>query len=415
MGWGKLAAVAITGLLLSGPVFAADEFFLGFGNDGYDVVHYGLDLDVRPVTNRLDGKARLLVRARQNLSSLTLDLAALKVRKARINGSPARFAQTGDKLTITPRRPIRKGWPFVLTVEYGGRPVPVQDPTAPDDPDLTLGWHKYLSSIYVVSEPVGAGTFFPANDEPSDKAIFTIAVTVPDGYSAVANGVPLSRKRLGDRRRFVWAMHDPMAPWLATVHVNKFRLTTRMSRTGVPMRIYTTAGTPEEDIAGYARAAKMIPYFERLVGPYPFDAYGSVVVDDPTLTYALETQAMSTFPKGAADERIVAHELAHQWFGNAVSVASWRDLWLGEGFATYFEVLWPNRASPDGFAAEMQALYAYALRNQLGPAVVEQGDQIFSDRTYVRGALTLYALRLEVGATMFRRILRTFFRMYDGR
>ena len=158
----------------------------------------------------------------------------------------------------------------------------------------------------------------------------------------------------------------------------------------------------------------MIPFFEKLVGRYPFDGYGSVVVDDPVLYYALETQGMSTFPVGAADEAIVAHELAHQWFGNSVSVAEWRDLWIAEGIATYFEILWPNRADDAAFAAEMRALYVYAVDEELGPAVVEAPEQIFSDRTYVRGALALYALELQVGERRFFKILRTFAERFKG-
>ena len=105
----------------------------------------------------------------------------------------------------------------------------------------------------------------------------------------------------------------------------------------------------------------MLPFFERLVGPYPFESYGSVVVDDPVLYYALETQAMSTFPLGAPTEEVVAHELAHQWFGNSASVAKWEDLWIAEGAATYFEVLWPNRNDPAAFDAAMRDIYDYVV------------------------------------------------------
>ena len=154
---------------------------------------------------------------------------------------------------------------------------------------------------------------------------------------------------------------------------------------------------------------------EELVGRYPFGSYGSVVVDDPVLFYALETQAMSTFPLGAADEAIVAHELAHQWFGDSASIARWEDLWIAEGAATYFEVLWPNRDDPAAFDAEMLAIYDFVAANEIGPAVVESPEEMFTDRTYLRGASALYALRQEVGDRTFFRILRTFVTAYRGR
>ena len=119
---------------------------------------------------------------------------------------------------------------------------------------------------------------------------------------------------------------------------------------------------------------------------------------------------MSTFPDGGdiPDEGLIAHELAHQWFGNSISVAKWEDLWIAEGTATYFEVLWPNRDDPKGFDADMQAIYDYVVAEKIGPAVVEKPEELFSDRTYYRGAAALYALRLKVGDARFFRILRRF-------
>ena len=156
-------------------------------------------------------------------------------------------------------------------------------------------------------------------------------------------------------------------------------------------------------------------YFEGLVGPYPFDAYGAVLVSDPTLYYALETQAMSTFQQDHVDEATVAHELAHQWFGDAVTVAQWRDLWLAEGFATYLELLWQYRGDRPGLDAAFADLYAYVAENEVGPAVVSRPQDLFADNTYYRGALTLHALRLHVGDRDFFRTLRAFYRTYRDR
>jgi aminopeptidase N len=150
-----------------------------------------------------------------------------------------------------------------------------------------------------------------------------------------------------------------------------------------------------------------------MAGAYPFGSYGSIVVDDPALYYALETQAMSTFPADDwIDETTVAHELAHQWFGNAVTVSRWADLWLAEGFATYFEYIWVYRGDRAGLDAGFRDLYAYAVENEIGPAVVDRPEDIFAENTYYRGALTLQALRLEVGDEVFFRILKAFYRKY---
>jgi aminopeptidase N len=397
-------------VLAAGPAQAIDPFFPTFGNKGIDVGHYNLELDVNPVSGQLNGKATLFMKAERQLDRFTLDLHALAVSKVTINGFPVPFSQANDKLTIDPRWTVPKGMRLWVGINYAGVPDPLPDPTVLPEDGLFLGWFKYNDATYVVSEPVGASTFFPANDEPTDKATYTIGVTVPQGYTGVANGAFLGSQSYGAKKRFQYAMLQPMTSWLATVHVNKFNLDLRRAPDKTPIRTYTPAGVPQSHVDGYAKAGEMLTYFETLIGRYPFASYGSVVVEDPILYYALETQAMSTFPVGEEppDEGLVAHELAHQWFGNSISVAKWEDLWIAEGTATYFELLWPSRNDPVAFDAAMLANYDYVVQEQLGPAVVEAPDQLFSDRTYLRGAAALYALRLKVGDARLFSILRHF-------
>jgi aminopeptidase N len=408
----RVAAFAITATLAAGSARAIDPFFPTFGNNGIDVVRYGLDLDVTPTTGQLNAWAVLDILAEKELTRFALDLHALKVSKVTVNGIPAGFGQTNDKLIIAPRRAIPKGMLFRVYISYSGVPDAIEDPT---DPRFDLGWFKYRNATYVVSEPIGASTFFPANDEPTDKARFKISVTVPSPYGGIANGKLVSYRAIGAKRHFVWEMDQPMTTWLATVHVNRFKVRVTRAHTGTPVTVFYTAATPQSDVDNYALAAKMLPFFERLIGPYPFETYGSVVVDDPLLYYALETQTVSTFPLGFADEEVVAHELAHQWFGNSASVAKWEDLWIAEGAATYFEMLWPNRNNLPAFDKAMRKLHRIAVRDKIGPAVVDAPEEMFSDRTYVRGSLALYALRLTVGDRTFFSILRTFVTTYRGR
>ena len=391
------------------PALAIDPFFPTFGNNGIDAVQYDINLDVNPVSGAVRGKTSILILAQRDLPNFKLDLHGLTVTRVIADGSAALFSQFDDKLTIWPSRTIAEGRKFAVSVEYGGVPQALPDPTAPGS-DLLLGWFKYNNSTYVVSEPVGASTFFPANDEPTDKARYTFAITVPEGYTAVANGSFEGSAPLGTKRRFDWTMQQPMTSWLATIHVNKLNLAESTAPDGTPIRIYTPAGVPKSHIKAYALAGDMLAYFETKIGRYPFESYGSVVVKDPILYYGLETQAMTTFPDqtGVPDEAFIAHELAHQWFGDSVSVAHWEDLWIAEGTATYFEVLWSNRGSPAAFDAAMLDIYNYVADQQLGPAVVSAPEDLFSDRTYYRGAAALYALRLRVGDSSFFNILRHF-------
>ena len=211
-----------------------------------------------------------------------------------------------------------------------------------------------------MSEPVGASTFFPANDEPTDKASFTIAVTVPQTYLGVANGTLKSIRAIGMKKRFVWDMPQQMTTWLATVHVSdKFRIIQARTPDGTPVRVYATPTTPAEEVRNHLAARLMFPYFERLIGRYPFATYGAVVVDDPALYYALETQSLSTFPHGEADdiaidEAFVSPRARASMVRQFCSVEKWKDLWIAEGAATYFEILWPNRNDPAAFKTAME-------------------------------------------------------------
>jgi aminopeptidase N len=409
-GLGALALATAT------PAFAVDPFFPTFGNPGIDVLHYHIELNADPVSGNVSGNTLLTVKAEERLTKFSLDLHALQVSKVRINGQTAQFAQVGDKIEITPRPPIRKGAPFLVRVDYAGVPDALPDPTAPGF-DLFLGWFKYNDATYVVSEPVGASSFYPANDEPDDRATFTFGLTVPMGYRALANGTPAGSFTFGNKTRYQWAMLQPMTTWLATVHINKFSVSETRAADGTPVRTYYPDGLPASHVTGYQLAAEVLTWMEGLVGNYPYQSYGSAVVQDPILYYALETQAMSTFPQRTNPPRagLVVHEMAHQWFGNSVSIAKWEDLWFAEGTATYFEILWDFRNDPAGFRQAMLENYDFVVAEQLGPAVVEAPEEMFTDRTYLRGAAALYALELQVGTPTFFKILSTLVRERRGR
>jgi aminopeptidase N len=236
-------------------------------------------------------------------------------------------------------------------------------------------------------------------------------ITVEKPLTAVANGVLRSVKDLGAARRFTFEQKQPMASYLAIADIGRYKVEKQSFR-GMPIRHYITDATPPETLANFRKVPAMLAFIQGVVGPYPFDACGSVVVSDPELYYVLETQAMSTYRDARVPESTVLHEALHQWFGDAVTVAEWRDLWLAEGFATYFEYLWEFRNSGADFNKAIRELYRYAVRNEVDPAVVSRPGDIFADNTYVRGALTLHALRLKVGDEAFFKILRTYYGRY---
>jgi aminopeptidase N len=404
------AGLAATVLAVS-PASAIDPFFPTHGNSGYDVLHYDLDLTADPVANTLQGTAKLRIKATKQLKNFQLDLYRLRVKKVTVDGNRAGFSQTEDKLTIEPKRAIPDGRPFEVVIRYAGTPTPIPDPTTPGQNVLPLGWLHFKKSTAALSEPVGASSFFPCNDEPTDRATYSISVSVPKPYTAVANGLHVKTDDLGGSQRFHYKMAQPMTTWLVTVQASTCRIIDQ-NAAGIPVLHCVTDKVTDAQVDEFIKTPEYMSWLEKLVAPYPFDSYGSITVDDPALDYALETQAISTFPLRFIDPSVIVHELAHQWFGNSMSVSGWRDLWIAEGFATYFETLYPHRNEPEKFDVAMLGLYDYLVAYKVGPAVVSRPEDTFGDSTYYRGSVTLFALRQHVGEPVFWEIVRAFYERY---
>lgn len=311
-----------------------DSRYPQLGNSGYDVQQYNLDLNVVDVaTSNLNATANIEAKATQDLSSFNLDFAGFEIESITVNGQAAEFSRDGDELTVKPIESLHQGDNFVVDVKYNGSPEPTQSLsfTNPEAPKFPSGWVTYDGGSYVVGEPNGAETFYPVNNHPLDKASYNFRVTTPKPYEVAANGVLEETIDNGNTNTYVFEASDPMASYLSTVNIYKnFNTETQTSPDGVPIRNYFAEGIPEEKLEAFNRQPEMIDYFSEIFGAYPFEVYGSAVVNTPINTGAIETQTLSVFGQETLDspiqEEIVAHELAHQWFGNSLSLSDWGDL-----------------------------------------------------------------------------------------
>ena len=380
-----------------------DDYTPDSGATGYDVEHYDLEIAWDPDTLELDGVATITATATQDLSAFSVDLYELEVGEVTVDGEPAEVDVDGRDVRITPTAVVAEDDEFEVEIAYGGEPDPVISAGFP------TGWLTTDDGgAYVIGEPDGAATWFPGNDHPSDKATFSFALTVPDDLTAGANGAFEGREPGDDGlTTWHWSEDDPMATYLAVVAIGDYRLVEEETEAGLPLfSLY-----PEDDADRWTRTfddvGAMIEVFEEHFGPYPYDEYGAIVVPE-SLGLALETQTRSIFGEDVAGiELFRAHELAHQWYGDAVSPEMWSDIWLNEGFASYGEMLWFD-ASDDGYDIDRDAEQRRSLlvgRDE-GPILDPGVDRWFSEAVYQRGALTLHALRRTVGDDVFFEILQ---------
>jgi aminopeptidase N len=409
------ASVATTTTTSAAPAGRAgaggvgDPYFPDAGNGGYDVDHYVLELRWDPTRRHLEGTTTIRAIATEALASFSLDLTGLDVTAVDVDDDPARWERPDDhELVVTPARTLRAEATFTAVVRYDGTPAPIAGP-APLEPGFMTDGRE----VYVASEPNGAATFFPSNDHPTDKATYEIRVTVPDDLDVAANG--LLRDTIPDpgvgTETWVFDAPDPMATYLVQVVVGNLRSEQLTGPAGLPIRNVYDADAGSGVRAAFEPQGEMIDFFDDLFGPFPFATYGAVVVDED-LGFALETQTLSLFGSGVVGEPVVAHELAHQWFGDHVSVARWADIWLNEGFATYAQWLWSEHRGEG--SVDAIALAAARTPGLDVPPADPGPDQLFHPTVYLRGALTLHVLRHELGDAAFFEVLRTWVDRYGG-
>lgn len=390
-------------------VTPADPYTLDHGSTSYRVDRYELDLDVRLGSNKLIGKAILRCTALEPAAQIVLDLVGLRSSKIQMDGRKVqRFSQRAEHLVVTTASPLKAGQPFVLEIRYEGNPQPRRGLWG------EVGWEELNDGVLVAGQPNGAASWFPCNDHPRSKSSFRISVTTDDNYRPVCNGQLVSRSRKSSRETWVYEHSEPMATYLATLQIGRYvmiPLNPSDTHHRVPQFAAVTADMAGDARQGLQRQPDMMKTFEDCFGPYPFSDYTSVVTEDE-LEIPLEAQTVSIFGRNHMRgtweaQRLIAHELSHQWFGNSLTASNWKDIWLHEGFACYAEWLWSEESETMPVAA--RALAAWK-KLDAGPQDLLVGDPgpelMFDDRVYKRGALALHAVRLAVGDEAFFGLLQ---------
>ncbi|MET7685445.1 M1 family metallopeptidase [Streptomyces sp. NPDC005423] len=395
-----------------------DPVFPGLGNDGYRVLAYDLDLAYDATTRLVDATATLKLRTTETLTRFSLDALGLDIRTVRVNGRTAGFEQAGEKLRITPGAALpARSWAEVR-VEYSADPRRALTHT---------GWVPTPDGFAVCGQPDSAHTVFPCNDHPADKADFTFRLTVPDGLRGVANGQLVCTERLDDgRTAYSYRSRSPIATELVQLTVGDYVVKERQGPHGLPLRDVVPAARAAALEPALALTPGLVDWLEQRLGAYPFETYGLLPCnsDDPGAFdfTGLETQTLTLYKPNfllQEESRIgshMMHELVHSWFGNSVSPGTWADLWLNEGHADFYGLLyryergWADSLGLTTMEARMKDTYARGdqWRHDSGPVAAPNAADLFDSQRYLGGVLVLYALRQLVGEDTFHAVERAF-------
>jgi aminopeptidase N len=392
----------------AGAAGIGDPYFPDYGNGGYRVRHYNVRVAFHPKTERLRGVTSLKARATQRLTRFNLDLV-LRPSKVKVNGHRARFRHHGHELIVRPAHAIRKGHRMRVRVWYAGVPKNRRD----------NGVHPWITTpdgAVALGQPEIAAWWFPSNDHPTDKATFDLRISVPRGRQAISNGRLVGVHRTDTRSTWHWAMGKPMATYLAFAAMGRYEILRGKTASGRPYLYAVAKGLPSrlKQRARHAlrQTGPATRFLSKTWGAYPFRQIGGVVPRG-NLGYALETQTRPVYDQvffaynGGVST--VVHEMAHQWFGDAVALRRWRSIWLNEGLATYSEWLWADHRGGETANHRFHRLYrSWGPDNGFWDLKI--GDpgprRIFAGEVYTRGAMAAHALRLRVGSRTFFRICR---------
>ena len=403
-----------------------DAYYPTYGNGGYDVGHYDLDVAYSPATDFLAGHASVRATATESLCSFNLDFVGLTIHRVEVDDKRASWTRSGQELTITPKKPLKDGHRFDVEVVYSGVPIEFVLPGT----SIRTGFMATPDGVTVAGQPEVAASWFPVNDHPLDKASYSFEVTVPDGYEVVANGFLRDRDRRLGGTTWEWEAREPMASYLATIDIGFWDVHQWRTDTGLPVYDAVdsaiTGGLRAVIESSLARQGEVLDVLGDAFGPYPFS---TVAQSSTTKT----TSSSRSRPRPDPSTRSTSGSTIRATRSTATvssstssringSATTWPSLGGRTSGSTRDSLPTP---SGSGQSTRRQAtpeeIFEFIL--DLIPAddpfwtvvIGDPGiDLLFHGAVYVRGAMTLQALRNEAGDDAFWRIIRSWASSQSG-
>ena len=389
-----------------------DATFPALGTKSFNATHYRLKLQYDPASHLLKSDVAMTATANTALSAINLDFKGFQISKITVDGIPATYSRKSSKLKVNLGKRISANHSFEVETFYSGKPTTEQSPALPTG--MKSGWITFEGGVAAVCEPDLAHTWFPSNDHPLDKATFSFEIRVPANFVAIANGI---RKPSADRV-FRYELDKPSSTCMATVIVGRFSKLSQVGPNNLPIVSYLPSGQEPQFQDEVKKVPEYVKFLTKKLGPYPYSSFGVVVLPKSVAhvntlmgSSALETTAIPVFGPDSVSSSTLIHELAHQWMGNCVSVRNWGDdIWWVEGFAQYSEwLLLEKDQGREAYNRQVKAVMdqVTSLPRWLKPGHLT-AENLFSERSYIAGAIVFHALRQELGDEKFFQTLKGF-------
>ncbi|HEY0434786.1 MAG TPA: M1 family metallopeptidase, partial [Chitinophagaceae bacterium] len=387
-----------------------------------DITHYRFELTLSDNTDSIYGKATISARFLQASDDLWINLRpvdakgkGMRVTRATAGGHTLQTSVSKDTIYMHLPATAKTGDSVRVIIEYAGIP----------DDGLIISKNKYGERTFFADNwPNRAHHWIPCKDEPGDKATFEFIVTAPAEYTVVSNGKLVDVQPAGNLKMTHWAEDVSLPTKVMVIGVARFAVTKYDSSVaGVPVSAWTYPQDSATGARNYAFAPGILSFFEQYIGPYPYNKLANV--QSKTIFGGMENASAIFYYEESAElhqsmEDLLAHEIAHQWFGDMVSEKSFPNLWLSEGFATYLtDVYLESRYGTDSLnrrlSDERKTVIQFDKRAKT-PVVdsVSSLMELLNANSYQKGAWTLHMLRLTVGDSAFHDIIRKFYAEYKG-
>jgi len=402
--------------------FLCSSFF-GFSQNNIDVLHYKFNIGFNDVNDTIHGVAEIKVRFLQSSSEVSFDFTRIKdngkgMKVGRLEGNNIRGSVYKDEtLRILLSKNMNAGDTGTFIIPYSGIPAD----------GLIISKTKYgHRSFFADNWPNRGHNWIPCHDDPADKATVEFIVTAPEHYQVVANGVQIEETSLGNSFKLThWKEDTPISTKVMVIGAADFAVNLAGVVNGnIPVYSWVYPENKDKGFYDYAQATGILEYYISHVGPYGYKKLANV--QSKTRFGGLENANTIFYSENSVSgtrksEGLLAHEIAHQWFGNMATEKSFGHLWLSEGFATYFTILYFENNYGKDTAINMlkeDRTQVITYSKESDKAIVDTGEtdymKLLNANSYQKGGWVLHMLRCELGDSVFWRSIRKYYATYAG-